>query len=135
MTLSQLTPSQLRCQDENHCLVQRLTVADTLRSRTIGLLGKDVLPAGDGLWIKRCNSIHTFFMKFSIDALFVDKNLRIVKACHSLKPWRITPIYFRASSVFELPAGTIKQLEQEGCGLTPGKQLILTPSLSEKRGV
>jgi uncharacterized membrane protein (UPF0127 family) len=84
-----------------------LKTADTLLSRTKGLLGRSSLPAGEGLWIKRCNSIHTAFMKFPIDVLFVDKNLKVVSVYENLKPWRITRLHFSASSVIELPAGTL----------------------------
>lgn len=84
-----------------------LKTADTLLSRTKGLLGRSSLPQGEGLWIKRCNSIHTAFMKFPIDVLFVDKNLKVVSVYENLKPWRITRLHFSASSVIELPAGTV----------------------------
>jgi uncharacterized membrane protein (UPF0127 family) len=64
-----------------------------------------------GFGSKRCNSIHTAFMKFPIDVLFVDKDLKVVSVYENLKPWRITRLHFRASSVIELPAGTIAGLD------------------------
>ncbi len=98
-----------------------LQIADTLLSRTKGLLGKKSLSSGEGLWIKRCNSIHTMFMNFPIDAVFVDDDLKVVSVYHRLKPWRITRLHLRASSVFELPAGTL-----ESCGgLRMGEQLLV----------
>ncbi len=90
-------------------IASELKTADTLLSRTKGLLGRASLPAGEGLWIKRCNSIHTAFMKFPIDVLFVDKDMRVVSVYENLKPWRITRLHFRASSVIELPAGTLAE--------------------------
>lgn len=76
-------------------------------SRVRGLLGKKSLPAGHAMVIKPCNQIHTFFMQFSIDVLFVDKNNNIVKLVNSLVPNRLTSICWRAAYVVELPAGTI----------------------------
>lgn len=103
-----------------------LRTADTLFSRTKGLLGRSCLPKGEGLWIKRCNSIHTAFMKFPIDVLFVDKNLKVVSVYENLKPWRITRLHLCASSVIELPAGTLADT-------TMGKgKLLLGQTLSIK---
>lgn len=100
--------SQLCIADNpNAPIASDLKTADTLLSRTKGLLGRASLPQGEGLWIKRCNSIHTAFMKFPIDVLFVDKDLKVVSVYENLKPWRITRLHFSASSVIELPAGTL----------------------------
>lgn len=77
-------------------LASNLFTADGLVSRTKGLLGRKSLPLGEGLWIKRCNSIHTLFMRFAIDAVFVDDNLKVVSIYRNLKPWRITRLHFRA---------------------------------------
>jgi uncharacterized protein len=89
-------------------LTRDLAVADTVFSRAKGLLGRDLLPAGSGLWIRPCNSIHTFFMKFPIDAVFLDKNSRVVGTARSLPPNRISRIHPGARSVIELPAGTLE---------------------------
>lgn len=81
--------------------------------RLKGLLGKAGLGAEEGIWLKPCNSIHMFFMKFPIDALFLDKDLRIVKIYHSIQPWRISSLIFKASSVVEIQAGRAKLLNLE----------------------
>jgi len=88
-------------------LARDLAVADTLFTRLKGLLGKSTLPAGEGLWIKPCNSIHTFGMKFPIDVVFLDKGKHVVGVAKALRPNRVSRIYSGASSVIELPAGTI----------------------------
>lgn len=98
-----------------------LKIADTLLARTKGLLGRTQLPEGEGLWIKRCNSIHTVFMKFPIDAVFVDDDLKVISVYHALRPWRITWLHMKATSVFELPAGTLKK---HG-GIQVGEQLLV----------
>ncbi len=96
--------------DKRAVLATELNTAENFVTRTKGLLGRDSLPTGEGLWIKQCNSIHTFFMRFPIDAVFVDKQLKVVAMHEGLKPWRVTRLYFKAASVFELPAGTLSTI-------------------------
>jgi hypothetical protein len=72
-----------------------------------GLLGKKELPQGEALWIKPCFSVHTFFMKFSIDVIFLNKKNQVIAAVRNLKPNRITRLYPQSLSVLELPTGTI----------------------------
>src|SRR3990167_9526782 len=93
---------------KNTVLAENAEPADNFFRRLIGLMGSPCLKAGEGLIIKPCNSIHTFFMRFPIDVLFVDKDNRVLKALSSLKPFRLTFIYFQASFAIELPSGTIQ---------------------------
>lgn len=96
-------------------LADNAVVADRPLSRIIGLLNRSKLKAGEGLILKPCNSIHTVFMRFTIDALFVDKNNRIIKAIPHLGPFRFTHPYFNAALTIELPCGTIESTStQEG---------------------
>ena len=82
-----------------------IEVANSSSTRNKGLLGRDSLPEGEGLWIIPCEAIHMFFMRFPIDVVFLDKQKRVVKIAANLKPWRLAGS-FRAKSVLELPAGT-----------------------------
>lgn len=84
-----------------------IALAASLPARLKGLLGRKTLDTGKGLLIRPCKGIHTFFMKFPIDAVFIDKENRIVSLAHSLPPNRMTSIYPKAVSVLELPAGTL----------------------------
>jgi uncharacterized membrane protein (UPF0127 family) len=84
-------------------------VADTSLERGVGLLKDTELAKGHGLWIIPCNSIHSFWMKFVFDAIFLDRHLKVVHLVREMKPWRISKIKFGAASVLELPAGTITQ--------------------------
>jgi uncharacterized membrane protein (UPF0127 family) len=84
-----------------------ISLATSLSARLKGLLGKNKLEAGKGLLICPCKGIHTFFMKFPIDAVFLDKDNRVVALAHALPPNRMTSIYPKAVSVLELPAGTL----------------------------
>ena len=66
----------------------RARVARTLFERIRGLIGMKSLPKGEGMLILRCNSIHTFFMSFPIDATFFDRDGNIVKVVRNIRPWR-----------------------------------------------
>jgi len=94
-------------QNRGTLLAREAILADTSFKRIQGLLGKERLDAGCALILKPCNSIHTFFMRFAIDVLFVDKNARVIKAISSLKPFRITPVYINSALAIELPSGAI----------------------------
>jgi uncharacterized protein len=90
-------------------LAARISVAESLSARIRGLLGRDSLPVGEGLLIRPCKGIHTFFMKFPIDVMILDKGNRILKSYSRLSPNRITTVYLKAATVLELPAGTLDQ--------------------------
>lgn len=90
--------------NSNKELVGNLMVADSIFTRMKGLLGRDSLPEGNGLWLKPCNGVHTFGMKFSIDVVMLDKENRVIEIKKDLKPNRITTINFGAATVLELPA-------------------------------
>jgi uncharacterized protein len=92
---------------QNTVLAGHAAVADTFVSRMRGLLGRESLPEGEALVITRCNSIHMFFMRFSIDVVFIDKNDRVVGLLKKIPPLALSPVYWRASKAIELPAGTI----------------------------
>ena len=64
-------------------------VAHTFLERTRGLIGRKGLAPGHGLLIERCNAIHTFFMKFPIDAVFLDRKNRVVKTVRGIRPGRL----------------------------------------------
>jgi len=88
-------------------LATEVKVADTLFTRMKGLLGRKELPFGEALWIKPCFSVHTFFMKFPIDVIFLNKKNQVIAAVSNLTPNRMTRLYPQSFSVLELPTGTI----------------------------
>jgi len=89
------------------------------RSRRRGLLGRDTLDRGAALIIAPCSSIHTLFMRFAIDVVFVARDGRVLKTYSTLVPWRIA-LSIGAFAVIELPAGTIAQADAK-----PGDTLQL----------
>ena len=92
-------------------LSDNAVIADTLSARIKGLLGRKKLGEGEALVIKPCNSVHNFFMRFSIDLLFVDRQDRIVKIVQAMPPFRLSSISLNASYVIELPAGIISSTQ------------------------
>lgn len=96
----------------------QVDVADTMWTRVRGLLGRDYLDPDQGLWIVPCPAIHMFFMKFPIDAVFLDRQLRVVKIYHQIAPWHCTATVRGAYSCLELAAGRAM-----ACELTTGQML------------
>jgi uncharacterized membrane protein (UPF0127 family) len=90
-------------------IASRLQKADTFWSRLRGLSGRSNLPTGEALWIIPCRGIHTHGMAFSIDVLFLDAEGKVVGLEENLGPGRFAPIRWKAKTVLELPAGTIRR--------------------------
>jgi uncharacterized membrane protein (UPF0127 family) len=87
-------------------LATRLEVADTGPKRNKGLLGRNGLEAGGGLLIVPCESVHTFFMRFPIDLVYLDRGNRVRKVRSAVGPWRVSAC-LSARSIIELPAGVV----------------------------
>lgn len=95
-----------------NCLVARSPL-----TRMKGLLGRRTLSWDEGLWLEPASSVHTWFMSFPIDVVFVDRELRVVRIVESLPPWRMAAKR-GARSVLELPAGAaVRRGLAEGDGL------------------
>jgi len=75
--------------------------------RALGLMFTKSMDAGTGLILEPCNSIHMFWMNYAIDAIFLDKNVRVVGLVQEIKPWRTSKMFLHATTCVELPAGTI----------------------------
>ena len=99
-------------------LVALVWRADTMLERTRGLLGRSGLGADEGMLIPRCGAIHTFFMRFAIDALFLDRQGTVRKISANLVPGRMSRSS-RAWSVLDLAAGQADRL-----GIRVGDRLL-----------
>lgn len=97
--------------DTEQTLITNLEVAQDFHSRGKGLLGRESLSADQALWIHRCNSIHTFFMKFAIDCVFLDKNLKVRAIRENVVPWRLVLPIWGARSVIEMASGTVNKMK------------------------
>lgn len=111
----------IRNQTRNTVLATAADVADTSAKRRTGLLKHTKLDPGEGLWIKPCESVHTFFMKFAIDLVYLDRKLRVKKVRHAVGPWRMSAC-LTAHSILELPAGTVQATKTER-----GDELVIDP--------
>jgi uncharacterized protein len=83
----------------------KVDLATSRAARRRGLLGRDSLGATEGLLLTPCIAVHTAFMRFPIDVIFIDRNGRAVRVVREVRPWRMTAS-LRANSVIELAAGT-----------------------------
>ena len=102
-------------------VAEPLEVAKNFFARGLGLMGRSRLPENSGLLIHDCNGIHMMFMRFPIDAVFVDKKGVVVKTYEGLLPWiGMVPFVWRADKVAELPVGTIRRHV-----IKPGDQLLV----------
>lgn len=102
---------QIKNITRNSILVNNCSVARTIIARFRGLQLKKSLPRGHGLLITPCNSIHMFFMRFPIDAVFIDSNNKVIYVEEGIRPWRVSKIVRKAKSVIELPAGTVSDTD------------------------
>ena len=88
-------------------LCENMKVADSLVDRCVGLMFSKKMDGFDGLLIRPCRSIHTFFMRYQIDVLFLSKDLVVTKKIIKMKPWRISSLSWKSTQVLELEGGTI----------------------------
>ena len=98
---------------------ERCLLAETPLTRLKGLLGRRELPQGEGLLLRPASSIHMFFMRFPIDAVWLDRELNVLKVTEGLAPWKAAACR-GAKAVVELAAG-----EAERRGVKPGDRLVL----------
>lgn len=94
---------------KNTKVSDHVEVAKTFAERSKGLLGRKGLDSTHCLWIHRCGSVHTFFMKFAIDVLYVNQNLQVTQVHRDIKPWRLSWGGLESRSCFEFQAGALTQ--------------------------
>ena len=104
---------------EGGVVCERCALADTSLTRLKGLLGRDRLPPGEGVLLRPASSVHTAFMRFAIDVVFLDAELNVLAVSPSLRPWRMAAKR-GAKAVVELAAGECARR-----GVAPGQRLVL----------
>ena len=97
----------LTVEKQSTTIAKRVEVATSIAQKTLGLMFSKDLGNKDALLIESCNSIHTFFMNYPIDVIFLSKENIVVKIFRNLKPWRMTLMYFKASKCLEFMGGTL----------------------------
>ena len=93
---------------QQRTLANMLMVADSFFRSLIGLMGRPGLDVGHGLWIIPCQSVHTFWMRFPIDVIFLDEHRKVIHLVENLRPFRVSRHLSKARSVVELPVSSIK---------------------------
>ena len=96
---------KVRNKTKNSIIVEKAIMADTFWRRLVGLMGKAELGDNSGLILTPCNSVHTMFMRFPIDVIFLNHKLEILLIKQDLRPWSISPIVAGAQYVLEVNAG------------------------------
>jgi len=110
-------PQVALANDFGDVVVEHCHVAETALARLRGLLGRSGLSSGEGMLLRPTSSIHTAFMRFAIDVVFLDRSDRVVKVASELRPWRVAACP-GARAVLEVGAG-----EAARRGLRPGVSL------------
>ena len=95
---------------QKNLLASNTRIAGSFFSRLVGLIGRKSLGASEALVITRCQSIHMFFMRFPIDVVFIDEKNRVVGLVKNIKPFQMSPVFWKADRAVELPQDTISRL-------------------------
>ncbi len=109
----------VRVERDDGVVAEHCVVADRSLTRMKGLLGRSELPAGEGILLRPASSVHTWFMRFPIDVVFLDRELRVLRIVPALPPWKVAAKR-GAHAVLELAAG-----ECERRGVRDGELLRL----------
>lgn len=104
---------RLLIEENGRILAREVRQAHRFADRLIGLMGSKSLPADSCLYLKPCRSVHTFFMRYNIDVLYLDESNRIVGMEPDLKPGRIGSAFQGTESIVELPAGALYRAAPE----------------------
>lgn len=105
---------KLKISYQGKLLSSNIKLAESFGDRLIGLMFGEKPNDADGLMIDPCRSIHTCFMKYSLDVVFISSKNQVIKIIRDIRPWRMTWIYFRANKTLELPAGKLPSDLKEG---------------------
>lgn len=97
---------------ENEVVLENVVIADRFFSRLKGLMGKNTIEDEEGLLIRPCNSIHTFFMKFNLDIAFIDNNFMVLEIYRDLAPNKLSKIYKKSKFVIESKTGSLNKLKK-----------------------
>jgi uncharacterized membrane protein (UPF0127 family) len=109
---------ELRIEDRGRAVCERCFVAARPLARLKGLLGRRGLGEDEGMLLRPASAVHTWFMRFPIDAVFLDEDMRVLRVASGLKPWRMAGCR-GARAVLELSSGACERR-----GVRPGDRLV-----------
>lgn len=93
----------------NQIKLKQVRVATNLLQRGVGVIGWKNFDNLNGLLLPGTNSIHTFFVRFPLDLVFLDKDQKVIHLVRNLKPFRFSPIVWQAKAVLEMPEGSVEK--------------------------
>lgn len=94
-------------------IANKVNIADSFRKRLLGLMTRKSYAYGEGLVLKPCNSVHSFFMKFAIDVIFIDKEFKVLHILEDMRPNHFGPIIKGAYMAIEVPSGIVPWTETQ----------------------
>lgn len=97
----------MKCRNlaDGKIIASNLQMKDSFFGRLVGLLSRSGLKDGEGIILNPCTQIHTFFMRFTIDAVFISKDFEVVAVIENMRPWRMSPLYLKARYTMEVNGG------------------------------
>lgn len=101
------------CKQTGVCIADKVEIAQTFLKRLIGLLGRSKMSDVSGIYFPGCRSIHSFFMRFSIDVLFLDNEMNITKIVACMKPYRLALSPRRTRHTIEFACGVLAKFHLE----------------------
>lgn len=93
---------------KKYVIASQVEIADNFFSRLVGLLGRDKFPEKHAIVLKPCRSIHTYFLRFPIDVVFLNGQGEVIHLISNMQTHSFSPVIKKAQKVVELPAGTVK---------------------------
>lgn len=104
----------MKCVCKQIVLAEEVEQARRFFKRLKGLMFRPSMEKGTAMLLMPCPQIHTCFMRFALDVLFLDKNNKVVHVMENMKPWRLSPIVARAVKTLEMPAGVLQGRVETG---------------------
>ncbi|NUM88076.1 MAG: DUF192 domain-containing protein [Bdellovibrionales bacterium] len=108
--------------EDQQVVAESCAVTENAWERMKGLLGRKGMERGEALWISPCVAVHTFFMKFPIDVVFLGATGKVLAVVEGMKPWRHSALHLSAAGVLELPGGRCAEMD-----IHPGDTLEVAP--------
>jgi len=100
--------------DKGNIIADKLEMKDSFLGRLTGLLSRSGLKDGEGIILNPCTQIHTFFMRFNIDVIFISKDFKVIAVKEDIPPWRLSPLYLKAKYTVEVNGRYLKGRIKEG---------------------
>ena len=101
--------SEMRLSVKGQTVVPHVRTAARFHERFLGLMGRAPIGRGAALWLSPCGSIHTCFMRFAIDVIFLDADGKVLRIARRVRPWRLAWAPQATHSVVELESGWLPQ--------------------------